>query len=143
MEQEGKKIVFTNGCFDLIHKGHISYLEDARALGDVLFVGLNSDASIQRLKGEGRPLKQVENRAAVLAGMTSVGVVVVFDEDTPIELIRQLNPDVLVKGGDYTVDKIVGADHVLKSGGAVKIINFVPGYSSSRIIQKMRNDQNG
>jgi rfaE bifunctional protein nucleotidyltransferase chain/domain len=133
----GKRVIFTNGCFDIIHKGHISYLEEARGLGDILIVGLNSDASVTRLKGQYRPLKGIENRAAVLAGLASVDVVVVFEEDTPQKLIEQLNPDILVKGGDYSIENIVGADFVLIHGGEVKTIDFIPGYSSSQIIQKM------
>jgi len=136
----GETIVFTNGCFDLLHKGHISYLEKAKALGDFLVVGLNSDASVKRLKGEGRPVKEIESRLAVLAGLESVDMVVVFEEDTPKNLIENINPDVLVKGGDYKIEDIVGADYVLSMGGSVETIEFVRGYSSSAIIQKMEND---
>ena len=143
LKKDGKKIIFTNGCFDLIHKGHISYLEEAKGLGNFLIIGLNSDASVERLKGQTRPLKSIENRAAVLAGLASVDMVVVFEEDTPLKLIERLNPDVLVKGGDYTIADIVGADFVLKQGGEVKVIDFLPGYSSSQIIQKMEQSKNG
>ncbi|MDF1694289.1 MAG: D-glycero-beta-D-manno-heptose 1-phosphate adenylyltransferase [Saprospiraceae bacterium] len=135
--RQGKgKVVFTNGCFDLLHLGHISYLEEARNLGDVLVVGLNSDDSVRRLKGEGRPVKNIESRRAVLAGLAAVDVVIVFEEDTPRKLIELVNPDILVKGGDYTIDKIVGADFVLQNNGEVKTIDFVEGYSSSAIINK-------
>lgn len=140
LKNTGKIIVFTNGCFDLLHKGHVTYLEGAKRLGDVLVVGLNSDASVKRLKGENRPVKDIESRVAVLAGMASVDVVVVFEEDTPLKLIEGILPDVLVKGGDYKIEDIVGADVVIQNGGEVKIIDFVPGFSSSVIIQKMEND---
>lgn len=137
---EDEKIVFTNGCFDLLHKGHISYLEAAKELGDFLVVGLNSDSSIRRLKGKGRPIKEIESRLAVLAGLASVDMVIVFEEDTPKDLIEQLNPDVLVKGGDYKIEDIVGADFVLKNGGKVDTIDFVQGYSSTSIIQKIESE---
>ncbi len=140
LKSEGKKIVFTNGCFDLLHKGHIFYLEKAKLLGDILIVGLNSDASVGRLKGEGRPIKKIENRLAVLAGLASVDLVVVFEEDTPKNLIEQLKPDILVKGGDYKKENIVGAEFILENGGKVEIIDFVQGYSSSFIIRKMESD---
>ena len=140
LKMEGEKIVFTNGCFDLLHKGHISYLEKAKELGNYLVVGLNSDLSVRRLKGEGRPIKEIESRIAVLAGLASVDMVVVFEEDTPKDLIESLNPDVLVKGGDYKIEDIVGADFVLQNGGEVLTIDFVAGYSSSSIIQKMESD---
>jgi rfaE bifunctional protein nucleotidyltransferase chain/domain len=143
LKQGRRKVVFTNGCFDLIHKGHISYLEEAKGLGDILIVGLNSDSSVERLKGQNRPLKSIENRAAVLAGLASVDMVVVFEEDTPQNLIEQLYPDTLVKGGDYTIDNIVGAEFVLKLGGEVKTIDFLKGYSSSHIIKKMEASKNG
>jgi D-beta-D-heptose 7-phosphate kinase/D-beta-D-heptose 1-phosphate adenosyltransferase len=136
----GRRIVFTNGCFDLIHKGHISYLEKSRLLGDFLVVGLNSDASVKRLKGASRPVKDLESRKAVLAGLAAVDMVVVFEEDTPENLIAQLMPDVLVKGGDYKKEEIVGADLVMQNGGRVEIIDFVEGYSSSAIIQKLESE---
>jgi D-beta-D-heptose 7-phosphate kinase/D-beta-D-heptose 1-phosphate adenosyltransferase len=142
LKKSGKKIVFTNGCFDLIHKGHISYLEKAKKLGDILVVGLNSDESVKRLKGVNRPIKTLDNRAAVLAGLASVDFVIKFEEDTPKIIIEQLCPDILIKGGDYTIDQIVGADFVLKNGGEVLTIDFVPGFSSSQIIQKMEVKKN-
>lgn len=132
------RLCFTNGCFDLIHPGHVKYLEDARALGDFLVVGLNSDASVARLKGPGRPLQDEAARAAVLLGLRSVDAVVRFDEDTPLELIRALQPDVLVKGGDYTPETVVGRELVEGRGGRLVLIPFLPGHSTSRIEQRIR-----
>jgi len=132
-----KILCFTNGCFDLLHPGHVQYLADARALGDFLVVGLNSDASVARLKGPGRPLQDEAARAAVLLGLRSVDAVVRFDEDTPLELIRALQPDVLVKGGDYTPDTVVGRETVEGRGGRLVLIPFLPGHSSSRIEQRI------
>lgn len=131
-------LCFTNGCFDLIHPGHVQYLADARALGDFLVVGLNSDASVARLKGVGRPLQDEAARAAVLLGLRSVDAVVRFDEDTPFELIRALQPNVLVKGGDYTPETVVGRDLVEGGGGRLVLIPFLPGHSTSRIEQRIR-----
>lgn len=133
------RLCFTNGCFDLIHPGHVKYLEDARALGDFLVVGLNSDASVARLKGPGRPLQDEEARAAVLLGLRSVDAVVRFDEDTPLELIQALQPDVLVKGGDYTPETVVGREIVERRGGHLVLIPFLPGHSTSRIEQRIRS----
>ncbi len=132
------RLCFTNGCFDLLHPGHVKYLEDARALGDFLVVGLNSDASVARLKGPGRPLQDEAARAAVLLGLRSVDAVVRFDEDTPLELIRALRPDVLVKGGDYTPETVVGRADVEARGGRLVLIPFLPGHSTSRIEQRIR-----
>ena len=132
------RLCFTNGCFDLIHPGHVQYLEEARALGDFLVVGLNSDASVARLKGPGRPLQDEAARAAVLLGLRSVDAVVRFDEDTPLELIRALQPDVLVKGGDYTPEAVVGREFVEGRGGRLVLIPFLPGHSTSRIEQRIR-----
>jgi D-beta-D-heptose 7-phosphate kinase/D-beta-D-heptose 1-phosphate adenosyltransferase len=144
--QSGEKIVFTNGCFDILHAGHVHYLEQAKALGDRLVVGLNNDASITRLKGEGRPVNPLKERATVITGLASVDWVIPFGEvngnefdDTPYDIIKQVNPDVLVKGGDYTVDTIVGADVVQKAGGEVAVIEFVDGCSTTRIIEKIQN----
>ena len=144
--QSGEKIVFTNGCFDILHAGHVHYLEQAKALGDRLVVGLNNDASITRLKGEGRPVNPLKERATVITGLASVDWVIPFGEvngnefdDTPYDIIKQVNPDVLVKGGDYTVDTIVGADLVQKAGGEVAVIEFVDGCSTTRIIEKIQN----
>ena len=134
-------VVFTNGCFDLFHPGHVEYLAQARALGDVLVVGLNSDASVRRLKGVGRPLVVEADRAAVLAALRSVDAVTLFDEDTPLELISALLPDVLVKGGDYDLDGIVGRDVVEKAGGDVRALPFVEGYSTSEILTRLREMQ--
>ena len=127
------RLCFTNGCFDLLHPGHVQYLAEARALGDFLVIGLNSDASVARLKGPGRPLQDEAARAAVLLGLRSVDAVVRFDEDTPFELIRALEPDVLVKGGDYSPESVVGRDLVEARGGRLVLIPFLPGHSTSRI----------
>ncbi len=132
------RVVFTNGCFDLVHPGHVAYLEAARALGDVLVVGVNTDASVRRLKGEGRPLVGEEDRARVLAGLAAVDAVTLFDEDTPAELIAALRPDVLVKGGDYTLDGIVGREVVEADGGTVRVIPFLPGYSTTALVDRIR-----
>ena len=134
-----KTLSFTNGCFDLIHPGHVQYLADARALGDFLVVGLNSDASVARLKGTGRPVQDEAARAAVLLGLRSVDAVVRFDEDTPQELIRALQPDVLVKGGDYTPETVVGREIVEGRGGRLVLIPFLPGHSTSRIEERIRS----
>lgn len=132
------RVVFTNGCFDLLHPGHVTYLEQARELGDVLVVGLNSDDSIRRLKGPTRPVNRLADRAHMLAGLRSVDLVVPFEQDTPIELIRSLLPDVLVKGGDYVPDDIVGAAEVRQAGGEVIVVPFLDGHSSSSLIEKIR-----
>ena len=136
-----RKVVFTNGCFDLLHRGHVEYLAQARALGDVLVVGLNSDASLRRLKEAGRPLVVEADRAAVLAGLRSVDAVTLFDDDTPLELISALLPDVLVKGGDYDLDGIVGRDVVEKAGGDVRVLPFVEGYSTTDILTRLKEMQ--
>lgn len=133
------RLCFTNGCFDLLHPGHVRYLEDARALGDFLVVGLNSDASVARLKGIGRPLQDEASRASVLLGLRSVDAVVRFNEDTPLELIKALQPDILAKGGDYTPDTVVGRDAVEAGGGQVVIIPLIPGHSTSRIEERIRS----
>jgi D-beta-D-heptose 7-phosphate kinase/D-beta-D-heptose 1-phosphate adenosyltransferase len=137
----GQRIVFTNGVFDLLHPGHVRYLHAARRLGDRLVVGVNSDRSARRLdKGPGRPLVTARDRAEVLAGLAMVDYVIVFDEATPLELIRALQPDVLVKGGDWSVDRIVGADLVLARGGKVKSLPFATGYSTTKLIERMRRE---
>ena len=130
------KIVFTNGCFDILHRGHIAYLSEARDRGDVLIIGLNSDASVQRIKGDGRPVQDEMSRALILASLRFVDAVVLFDEDTPYELIKLVKPDVLVKGGDYTEETIVGAGFVKENGGEVVTIPLVEGYSTTEIIKK-------
>lgn len=134
-----QKLVFTNGCFDVLHFGHVHYLLEARRLGDLLVIGLNSDASVRRLKGESRPINGEKERAFVLAAMEFVDFVVVFEEDTPEELIKVVKPDVLVKGGDYQIENIVGADFVMQNGGAVTTIPFVEGFSSSHIIEQLNH----
>ncbi len=137
-QQSGQKVVFTNGCFDLIHLGHVDYLEKARQLGDKLVLGLNSDDSVSRFKGPERPLQDQNSRARVLAAMQFIDLVVFFNEDTPFSLISELVPDILVKGSDYLTENIVGADVVKKAGGVVKTIDFVPGYSTTRIVEKIK-----
>ncbi len=132
-------MVFTNGCFDLLHPGHVSYLQAARALGDALVVGLNSDASVGRLKGPFRPIVREGDRAAVLAALGSVEAVIVFDEDTPIRLLRQLKPAVYVKGGDYRIEDLPEAEVAAKIGAEIKILPFEPGYSTTALIEKIRN----
>lgn len=136
-KRRGRKVVFTNGCFDLLHVGHVKYLQKARALGDLLVLGLNSDASIRRLKGEKRPLIGQEERAHILAALDCIDYLVIFDEDTPYELIDQLRPDILVKGGDYLADEVVGKEIVESDGGRVELISFVDGKSTTNIIEKI------
>jgi D-glycero-beta-D-manno-heptose 1-phosphate adenylyltransferase len=138
-KNEGKKVVFTNGVFDLLHIGHITYMAKAAELGDKLVIGLNSDSSVKRIKGEDRPVNDQDSRAALLAALFFVDAIVVFEEDTPINVISTLLPDILVKGADYAVENIVGAKEVIANGGEVKTINFIEGYSSTSIIQKIRN----
>ena len=136
--REGKKVVFTNGCFDVIHRGHVSYLAQARDLGDLLVLGLNSDSSVRRLKGPTRPVNDEESRALVLASLECVDYVVLFDEDTPYRLIDAVQPDILVKGGDYQIDQIVGYDIVKAHGGEVLTLPFVDGFSSTSIINRLK-----
>lgn len=137
-QEKGRKIVFTNGCFDILHRGHVTYLNQARDLGDLLIVGINSDESVKRLKGPERPVNMLEDRAYVLSALKSVDYVIPFEEDTPLNLINLIMPDILVKGGDYTIDRIVGAQEVLAHGGRVEIIPFVPGKSTSAIIDTIK-----
>lgn len=134
----GKSIVFTNGCFDLLHPGHIHTLQEAAALGDILLVGLNSDSSVKRLKGPERPLNGELARAQVLAALLMVDAIMIFEEDTPLELIRKVMPDVLVKGGDYQPHEVVGADEVIAKGGRVEIIPFLDGFSTTGLVEKIR-----
>ncbi|MFZ4542450.1 MAG: D-glycero-beta-D-manno-heptose 1-phosphate adenylyltransferase [Saprospiraceae bacterium] len=134
-----KKIVFTNGCFDLLHQGHLQYLMQARMLGDKLVIGLNSDASTRKLKGETRPINDQRSRSMMLATMIFVDAVVIFDEETPYELINIVRPDILVKGGDYNPETIVGADLVKSYGGSVKVLSFLDGFSSTAIETKIIN----
>ena len=136
-----KKVVFTNGCFDILHKGHVHYLEQARGLGDLLIVGLNSDDSVRRLKGPERPLNPLEDRLEVLAALESVDFVTWFDTDTPLCLIQSLKPQILVKGGDWKIDQIVGAQDVLASGGSVRSLQYIQGSSTTEIIARARKDR--
>lgn len=136
---KNRKIVFTNGCFDLLHLGHIDYLNKAARLGDLLIVGLNTDQSVKCLKGSGRPINNQESRSKLLSALECVDCVVLFDEETPINLIKNILPDVLVKGADYTIDEIIGHEIVLANNGSVERIAFLEGYSSSRIINKIKN----
>lgn len=136
--ENNKKVVFTNGCFDLLHLGHLDYLAKAKDLGDYLIIGLNSSESVQRLKGPSRPINDTKSRAHMLAALEFVDLVVVFNEDTPIDLINQFKPDTLVKGGDYTIETIVGAENVISQGGKVEIIPFLEGYSSTNIVTKIQ-----
>ncbi|MEO8167485.1 MAG: D-glycero-beta-D-manno-heptose 1-phosphate adenylyltransferase [bacterium] len=137
LHRQGKKVVFTNGTFDILHRGHVEYLAKAKKLGDALVVGLNSDASIRRIKGPRRPVNPGPDRAAVLAGLASVDYICFFSEDTPGKLIAAVIPDVLVKGADWKVDSIVGKDVVEKNGGAVKTISLTPGRSTTNVIQRV------
>ncbi|MGO9621413.1 MAG: D-glycero-beta-D-manno-heptose 1-phosphate adenylyltransferase [Desulfobaccales bacterium] len=143
-EQQAQRhqVVFTNGCFDLLHPGHVAYLEQARTLGEALIVGVNTDASARRLdKGQGRPLTPEADRARVLAALACVDRVVLFAEDTPLELIILLQPDILVKGGDYKESEIVGRAEVLARGGQVLTLPFVPGYSTTALLQRLRRGE--
>ncbi len=139
LKEEGKKLVFTNGCFDIIHRGHIDYLNRAKALGDYLIVALNSDDSVRRLKGEGRPINKLEDRAFVVANLKAVDFVVSFEDDTPFEIISAIIPDVLVKGGDWSIENIVGRDIVEANGGKVYSLPYVENYSTTNIINKMKS----
>lgn len=135
----GKKVVFTNGCFDLLHVGHVRYLQEARQQGDLLVVALNTDASVQKLKGPTRPVQHELDRAEIMAALECVSHVTLFGDETPLGLIELLEPDVLVKGGDWTPDKIVGAKSVIERGGTVKSLTFQPGRSTSSIIEKIKS----
>ncbi len=135
-----KKTVFTNGCFDIVHVGHLQMLAEAKKQGDYLVVGLNSDASVKRLKGESRPINNEVDRKFFLENIKSVDEVIIFEEDTPFELIKSLRPNVLVKGGDWPIDQIVGGSFVLKNGGEVKSLVFKDGYSTTNIIEKVQKD---
>jgi rfaE bifunctional protein nucleotidyltransferase chain/domain len=138
LRAEGRQVVFTNGCFDLLHPGHVGYLAAARALGDALVVALNSDASVQRLKGAGRPILKQNERAEVMAALAAVDYVTVFDEDTPRQLIAALLPDVLVKGGDWAIEEIVGREAVEAAGGRVLALPYLEGCSTTDIIERIR-----
>jgi rfaE bifunctional protein nucleotidyltransferase chain/domain len=136
---KNEKIVFTNGCFDMLHAGHVDYLNKAASLGNRLIIGLNADSSVSKLKGPKRPINTENFRALVLSALHVVDAIVIFDEETPEKLIKLIKPDVLVKGADYTIEQIVGADFVLKSGGNVELIPFLEGFSTTTLIQKMRD----
>lgn len=138
LKSEKKKIVFTNGCFDLLHVGHIRYLAQAKKLGDFLIIGVNSDTSVKKLKGENRPINLFEDRAALLSALNSVDLVIIFEEQTPENLIKDIVPDVLVKGGDYNIEDIVGYQTIIQNGGQVKTLSFYDGYSSTNYINKIK-----
>jgi D-glycero-beta-D-manno-heptose 1-phosphate adenylyltransferase len=133
---KNKKTVFTNGCFDILHRGHIEYITKAATLGNIVIIGLNTDSSVKRLKGEKRPINEEYSRALMLASLRYVDAVVMFDEDTPFDLIEAIQPDVLVKGGDYKAEEIVGYDTVMRKGGKVLILDIVEGYSTTSLIEK-------
>ncbi|HWP24178.1 MAG TPA: D-glycero-beta-D-manno-heptose 1-phosphate adenylyltransferase [Candidatus Binatia bacterium] len=137
--RRGKRVVFTNGCFDVLHRGHVHLLRQARALGDLLIVGLNSDRSITAIKGPGRPIMDETSRVELIAAMEMVDYLVVFDEADPYKLIEAIKPDVLAKGGDWPMDQVVGADVVEKSGGRVVLIPYLEGFSTTKIIERIRN----
>ena len=138
IKAERKKIVFTNGCFDLLHVGHVRYLAQAKKLGDFLIIGLNSDSSVKELKGEDRPINSFEDRATLLSAIESVDLVIMFEEQTPENLIKDIVPDILVKGGDYNIEDIVGYQTVMQNGGQVKTLSFYDGYSSTNYINKIK-----
>lgn len=138
-KNKGKKIVFTNGCFDILHRGHVTYLAEARKLGDLLVIGLNSDASVKRLKGPERPINNENDRRFVISQLKSVDFVEIFTEDTPLNLILTVKPGVLVKGGDWKIEQIVGGKEVQSMGGQVFSLNFVDGYSTTNLIEKIQH----
>ena len=139
VQKRGQKVVFTNGCFDIIHAGHVRYLTQAKGLGDFLVIGLNTDESVRRLKGTGRPIVPFTERAYLLAHLSPVDLVVGFSDDTPLKLIKRLRPDILAKGADYTIGQIIGADEVKSWGGTVKRIRLVKGKSTTSLIERIRN----
>ena len=138
LKEQGKTIVTTNGCFDILHVGHVRYLEKAKSFGDVLIVALNSDISVKSIKGESRPINNENDRAEVLSGLRSVDYVVLFDEDSPIDLLLQIKPDVHTKGADYTIESLPEAKGIMEAGGRIEFISFVEGKSTTSIIEKMR-----
>ncbi|MBR9922348.1 MAG: adenylyltransferase/cytidyltransferase family protein [Bacteroidetes bacterium] len=138
-QNDGKKVVFTNGCFDILHYGHIHYLAEASDLGDRLILGLNSRESVSRLKGPNRPINDDLTRSFQLAGMEFIDALTFFPQDTPLELIQTVNPDVLVKGGDWTPDQIVGSEHVIQAGGTVRSLPYIDGYSTTNIETRIKN----
>lgn len=137
-KNNGKKIVFTNGCFDILHRGHVEYLQKAKGLGDLLVLGLNSDSSVKRLKGESRPINNEKDRAIILSALECVDYIIIFYEDTPLELIKNLKPDILVKGGDYKIENVVGREYAKET----VLIDFVDGYSTTKIIKNINNINN-
>ncbi len=137
LQKQGKKIVFTNGCFDILHLGHVDYLERAKKLGNILIVAVNTDKSVKRLKGRGRPVNTEKDRVGVISGLEAVDYVVLFDEDTPLKTIETIKPDILVKGGDWAVSKIVGSSFVLSQGGKVKSLKFLKGRSTTKTLSKI------
>lgn len=138
-KRKGLTVVFTNGCFDILHRGHIEYLNEAKDLGDILLVGLNSDRSVKEIKGEKRPIQSEDDRAYILSNLSSVDYVVLFDEETPATLIDALVPDILVKGGDYAVEEVVGRETVWKNGGRVVVVDTREGYSTSDLMERIRD----
>lgn len=141
LKEENRKIVFTNGCFDIIHKGHVTYLNEAKELGDYLIIGVNSDASVKRLKGNDRPVNNEKDRAFILDNLKPVDSVIIFHEDTPYEIIKEINPDYLVKGGDWKENEIVGSDIVKANGGKVVSLEYVSNYSTTGILKKITGSQ--
>ena len=139
LRSKGKKVVFTNGCFDILHVGHVDYLSRARGLGDILIVGLNSDSSVRKIKGKGRPINNERDRAKVLSSLSCVDYICLFSESTPERIIKELRPDILVKGGDWKIQDIVGSEFVRSCGGKVKRIPFVKGYSTTSLINKIES----
>lgn len=137
-KNKDKKIVFTNGCFDILHRGHVAYMNEAKSCGDVLLLGLNSDESVKRLKGPTRPVNNEEDRKFVLENLKAIDFVEIFTEDTPLNLIKEVMPKVLVKGGDWSVDQIIGSKEVIEGGGEVFSLNFVDGFSTTGIIEKIQ-----
>lgn len=137
-KKSNKKIVFTNGCFDILHVGHIRYLSEAKSLGDILIVGINNDQSVRNLKGPSRPINSLSDRALLLSELISVDYVISFKEQTPLKLIKMIMPDILVKGGDYTVDTVVGSREVIDAGGRVELLKFHDGYSSTTYVDKIK-----
>ncbi len=140
LKSKKKKIVFTNGCFDILHAGHIQYLREAKRLADILILGLNSDESVKILKGKNRPINNQQDRALVLSELISVDYIVIFQEDTPYDLINYIKPDILVKGGDWNINEIIGSDVVLMSGGLVKSLSYKEGFSTSDLFKKIKDN---
>ncbi len=140
LKSKKKKIVFTNGCFDILHAGHIQYLREAKRLADILILGLNSDESVKILKGKNRPINNQQDRALVLSELISVDYIVIFQEDTPYDLINYIKPDILVKGGDWNINEIIGSDVVLKSGGLVKSLSYKEGFSTSNLFKQIKDN---